>query len=399
MVSCAMTWLGAKHEGRNTSLKAKYPNKTGFSAVILAMITVGVGFQAPAIAEESDPFPITVTLGENLLHSISLRSNGPFTTASWVESDGAGADKINFMTFPDGALDALPEMRTITSTGPSGIIHSPDMDLHPATSEPAFTWIGDGESGTRVYFATPDREPTVVFSSEGAIEYPVIEYDGMGTAYISWFETSGGNSRVYLARQDSNGGWGVFPVSSGEYSNDILPQLLGRDVGVDLYWFSILGGDTVTRKATYTTQGLTESDPLLEHLPHNRWPVFYFPQGHEILGALWLEQTSEGEIYFDLDPRDEGSSVASPIGDSTSTVSHVAVSEDPHAAKVWLETRPTMGRDLIAVRPGTDTEIRLPISVPIFESAVSASSQWLNLFWLEEDPESGLLLLRFSRAQ
>ncbi|MCC5877178.1 MAG: hypothetical protein JJU11_13235 [Candidatus Sumerlaeia bacterium] len=381
-------------------MKVTHPPKDSLVAVALTMMLVGVGFQAPAADRETDPFPITVSLGEELLHSISLRSNGPFTTASWVESNGSDPDQIHFLTFPDAHLDALPEVRTISAAGRSGIIHSPEMDLHPATSEPGFTWIGDGESGTRVYFATPGNDPTVVFSSEGAIEYPVIEYDGMGTAYLSWFETSGGNSRVYLARQDSNGGWGVFSVSEGEYSNDILPQLLGRDQGVDLYWFSILGGDTVTRKASYSpSQGLTESDPLLEHLPHNRWPVFYFPQGYDLLGALWLEQTAEGEIYFDLDPRSEGNPVASPVGDPTSNVSNVSVSEDPHAAKVWLESHPTTGKHLVAQRPGTDTEIRLEMNVPVFESVVSASTDWLNLLWLEEDPESGLLLLRFTRVQ
>lgn len=360
---------------------------------ILVPITLARGEESAA------SFPITITLGEELIHSISLRSNGASTTAAWVESQLGQPDSIHFLTFPDGPLVDLPSLEIIRAPGRHGLILTPDFAIHPQTGIPAFTWISEGESGSRVYFAKAGEEPTIVFTSVGALEFPVLEYDNQGTAHITWFETSGGSSHVYLARRDGRGGWGAFPVSHGGNSYDILPQLFPREAGVDLYWFSILGGETITQKATYTPQGLSHSTPPLEHLPLNRWPVFYNLEGFDLLGALWLEQTPEGEIYFDLDPRNVPNPSPVPLGDPSAILTQVSVSVDPYAAKSWLELVPDGQDFLYAFNPDNGVEIYQPALAPIFESAVSSSDAWLNLLWLEEDVESGLLLLRFTRAQ
>lgn len=346
--------------------------------------------------EGGDVWPLTLALSEDSLHSLVMRSSGPTTAMAWVESSYDGPDALHFLEIGDGPLAEIPEPGSLDLPAGSFVLN-PDLDVHPATGAPAFTWVGEEADGSRVYFAMPGEPAQVVYSSGGSVEFPVIKFDGEGAAHLAWFENVGIHSRVFLARGEADGEWTILPVSEQERPHDLLPQLFRQDVGVELYWFSVMGGETVTRRGVFTGAMLERSASPFEQVPPNRWPMLYRPGTAETLGAMWLEQTGEGEVYFDLDPRIDPPGSPNALGTGAVKVSQVSVSEDPWAAKSWIESTADATASLYAVRPGRDVEVRLEPSAPVVESTVSASQGWLNLLWVEDDRESGLLLLRFHR--
>lgn len=373
----------------------RQPQRILLPLLLGALPVAGVG--AAWGEEGSDPWPLTVAVSDNALHSLVLRSTGSFTTMAWVESSYDQPDRLRFLDISDAPLTEIPETGTVALPDHPFILN-PDLDVHPEGGHPAFTWVGEGPDGSSVYFALPGEPAQVVYSSASTLEFPVVKFDREGTAHLSWFENVGIHSRVFLAKEQPTGEWMVFSVSEDQNAHDLLPQLFGLEQGVELYWFSVLGGETVTHRGVFAGDTFERNPSPFEQIPPNRWPVFYRPGTAESLGALWLEQTEAGEIYLDLDPRHDPPGSPAALGPAEMTISQVSVSEDPWAAKSWLQEAPGAPGELYGVRPGRNVETRIAPEGAVLESTVSASEGWLNLLWVEDDLESGLLLLRFHRA-
>ena len=322
-----------------------------------------------------------------------LESGGFQTTLSWLETGPEGETRVRNLLVNDGRLphgNVEARIRNL-SEKPVGQVSELDVALSPGTSNSASLWVRQQEDGSALTIRDRRQDSSeTIFQSDGLLELPVLEYDSEGKLYAAWSEISGGQSRVYAATRSEDGDWISRDLSATTRPYDVLPQIFAAKQGAELYWFSIDEDKVLARMADLSASGF-EGDTVrsLGSVPANRLPILYQTGIEGQLGAFWLEQRETGEAYMDLDPRATDTATPLPIGDLDASPEQPAVSDDPYACKVWIESTPEGGRQLVAESPFREDLIRVPATRTTREPVISVSDNYVHLAWLEENLEAG----------
>jgi hypothetical protein len=329
-------------------------------------------------------------------HSLVMAGGAVSTTLAWVESTGSNSGTIRWTTLRDGRLTAVAEPAAL-DLATAGSVLGLACAVDPVEDAPRLVWAVRGRDHSRLETLGEDGARRLVFSSAGVLESPQAAYSMDGTGYLAWSETVGTESRVYIAREDGMGGWALLRAPSAERSHDLLPQLHRAGDGVRLWWYSVAGGETRARTLTLGPGGMQARQHVPLPGPANRWPQVFWPEGAMLPGAWWVEQTTDGEIFLESDPRrGTGAESLAALGSAGAQVGPVAVSRDGGAVKVWQEvSRRGAARLLVARDTGAPDELLLAGRAE--EVAVAATTNWRHVAWLEPDAASGLMLVRYAR--
>jgi len=354
---------------------------------------------AGGVATAQDVAPIALAPASAAARAPRIKSVGGTTAVSWIETLPGGDDALKVSILFDALAPTVgsPLMFTMDVAAASSLGES-DVAVDPATQRPAVLWIGDSGSETQVRFASPGVTPEIVFRTQRFLEIPVLDYDAFGNAYAAWTEVDGGTSRLHAAVRPAGGAWSTMALSDASRPYDVLPQIFGNAFGAELYWFSMSDDEVLAHLVMLDTLGVSaDRRGTLSDVPANRLPTIYRATEEQSLGFLWLEQGTDGETYFDLDPRYSPEANPGVLGLSTSTVAEPAVSDDASAKKTWLETGAD-GEHRLVVRQGGGEENRLAISRTAREPVIAVSPKWTHIVWTEEnllDGVGSLYYLRF----
>lgn len=367
-----------------------------------AALVLACGMMTGRVHAQEQSLPeIVLAPGAAAAQSVSVHSNGFSTAIAWVELDGHGHSVLKTTRIGDGLTNRrklAAETRTLDGGG-SAVISDPDVAVDPQTGSAAVAWIRKTPEGDALMLAVGGAPPELVASSIRPMEMPSLVYDAEGTPYLGWTEIDGGQSLVMAASRE-DGRWHQALLSSGDRPYDVLPQLFADDDSAEIYWYSIEDLNVTTRVAVLDGEGAAEPEATnLGFIPANRLPRLYKVAAPEpLLGALWVEQVSDGEATMDLDPRRAEGNGVERLGTPGRDPRHASVSTEGDGLKCWIEKRANGSRSLVVASAWGEVA-RRDVPESAGQAVVSATENWIHVAWIEEGNEAGRGSLYYWRTR
>jgi hypothetical protein len=362
------------------NLQQDWPNYLSTSALL---VTVGLTLsQAPLQALE----PVNLASPGTTVRLPNIDSEGFATAMAWVETSLNGKEEIRTLLVKDSLIHPQILRSTIKSVPhtPAGSICDLTITMPSKGSAPSLLWVEDTEEESALYYWDRRDTPLEITRTDRIIEFPVMEIDSTGQVILTWSEVSGGQSRLVAAIRSEKKQWTEVKISRHERPYDVLPQLFPLSKGAELYWFSLEDGFVAAQTGTLSQElDFTASENSLGTLAADRLPMLYHVGQKNQLGAIWLEQNDDSEIYRILDPRAPGEDPIN-LGDGTA-IEAPSVSSDQFAAFVWFENNENGDKELVAIHPRT--KARHLVTRSAQEPAISATSNFLHLLWTDESDQ------------
>ncbi|MEO8377333.1 MAG: hypothetical protein ABI579_06655, partial [Candidatus Sumerlaeota bacterium] len=180
---------------------------------------------------------------------------------------------------------------------------------------------------------------------------------------------------------------------------DVIPQIFNGPGGAKVYWYSIQSGDSAALSASINGGLLGATDTLsLGAIPTNRLPILYPVQSESRMGAYWVEQSPEGEIYLNIDPRDGKEGVPVVVGGEANRTQHLSFSTDGTGTAAWVDSLDN-GDHYLTIASRDRGEFSKPISDEGREPVVTTTDNWVHAIWIDPHSPEGKGTLWYWRVR
>ncbi|MCC6545959.1 hypothetical protein IT570_02230 [Candidatus Sumerlaeota bacterium] len=366
------------------------------TARIITTMTVLLVAQRIACAADGQVFALAGN--EARVEFPRIASKKFVTAVGWVEMQPSGLQWVRLVSFKDGVIPPgkyFPEVRVVSSFEP-GTNSDVALAIGPKT-QPAIAWIHSNPGISTLQFSDNGGTLETITQSTNLLDPPVICFDDTGIAYAAWSEVSGGSSQLFVANRTVDG-WQKRPISAGTRPYDVIPQLFTGSSGIEVYWYAIQSGDVAALSASVTGGQLGATESLsLGQIPANRLPLLYSVNPGSRLGAYWVEQRPEGEVYLNIDPRDHNMNVPSVVGGETNRTHQLSFSNDGTGTSTWIDSL-EFGEQYLTIANRERGEFTRLISDEAREPAVTTTDNWIHAVWIDTHSPEGTGALWYWRV-
>lgn len=313
------------------------------------------------------------------------------TAIGWVEKQPSGLHWVWLVSYKDAQIPAGKALRDARVVSPLEPGTNSDLALaiDPKTSQPAIAWIHQIDGVSTLRFSDKGgRTLETITQSGNLLDPPVLCYDDAGTAYAAWSEVAGGSSQLFVANR-SEDGWNARSVSVGTRPYDVIPQLFAGPNGAEVYWFSVQSGDSAALSASINGGNLGATESLsLGAIPANRLPILYPVRPGNRLGAYWVEQRPEGEVYLNIDPRDGHDGTPQVVGGEANRTQQLTFSADGDGTAAWIDA-PGSGERYLTISSRERGQFTKAISDEAREPVVTTTDNWVHSVWIDSHSPDG----------